>query len=211
VAAGRGERLGSDGPKAFVLLGGRPMVEWSLAALRASPQITDIVVALPAGAAAPAGCIGVAGGAVRSASVRAALAAAPAGAEAILIHDGARPLLTPELVAAVLAGLEGVDCAIAAAPVSNTIKSAGDDLLVERTLDRSRLWSVQTPQAFTRAALERALAEPAEVVDAATDEAWLVERGGGSVRVVPAPAENLKVTTPLDLHVAERLLADRVD
>jgi 2-C-methyl-D-erythritol 4-phosphate cytidylyltransferase len=211
VAAGRGERLGSDGPKAFALLAGRPMVEWSVAALRASPQITDVVVALPAGVAAPAGCIGVPGGAVRSASVRAALAAAPPDGDPILIHDGARPLLTPELVAAVLAGLEGVDCAIAAAPLSNTIKSAGADLIVERTLDRSRLWSVQTPQAFTRAALLRALSEPAEIVDAATDEAWLVERGGGTVRVVPAPAENLKVTTPLDLQVAERLLAGRVD
>src|SRR5579862_9162397 len=200
VAAGRGERLGADGPKAFALLGGRPMVEWSVAALRASPQITDIVVALPAGATAPAGCIGAVGGAVRSASVRAALAAAPPGEDPILIHDGARPMLTPELVAAVLAGLDGVDCAIAAAPVSNTIKSAGADLIVERTLDRSRLWSVQTPQAFTRTALERALAEPAEIVDAATDEAWLVERAGGTVRIVPAPAENLKVTTPLDLH-----------
>jgi 2-C-methyl-D-erythritol 4-phosphate cytidylyltransferase len=82
---------------------------------------------------------------------------------------------------------------------------------VLRTLDRARLWSVQTPQVFTRTALERALAMGAEVVDAATDEAWLVERGGGKVRVVEAPAENLKVTTPRDLAVAEQLLAARVD
>jgi 2-C-methyl-D-erythritol 4-phosphate cytidylyltransferase len=82
---------------------------------------------------------------------------------------------------------------------------------VLRTLDRARLWSVQTPQVFTRTALERALAMEAEVVDAATDEAWLVERGGGNVRVVEAPAENLKVTTPRDLAVAEQLLAARVD
>ena len=76
-----------------------------------------------------------------------------------------------------------------------------------RTLDRARLWSVQTPQVFTRAALERALAMEAQLVDAATDEAWLVERGGGKVRVVEAPAENLKVTTPRDLALAEQLLA----
>ena len=125
------------------------------------------------------------------------------------MHDAARPLVTPELIDAVLAGLVGADCAIAAAPVTNTTKEAGHDLIVMRTLDRSRLWSVQTPQAFTRDALERALALPADEVAAATDEALLVERCGGRVRIVPAPAENLKVTTPLDLHVAERLLAER--
>src|SRR5665213_2527193 len=190
VAAGRGERLGSAGPKALVELGARPM---------------------PAGALAPAGTIAVTGGEVRSASVRAALDAASPGAGPVLIHDAARPLVTPALIEAVLAGLVGVDCVIAAAPVTDTIKEAGDDLLVARTVDRSRLWSVQTPQVFTRAALERALAQPAEIVAAATDEAWLVERWGGSVRIVPAPAENLKVTTPLHLRVAERLLADRLD
>src|SRR5665213_2793302 len=211
VAAGRGERLGSAGPKALVELGGRPMLEWSLVALAAVPSVSEIVVAMPAGALAPAGTIAVTGGEVRSASVRAALDAASPGAGPVLIHDAARPLVTPALIEAVLAGLVGVDCVIAAAPVTDTIKEAGDDLLVARTVDRSRLWSVQTPQVFTRAALERALAQPAEIVAAATDEAWLVERWGGSVRIVPAPAENLKVTTPLHLRVAERLLADRLD
>jgi len=209
VAAGRGERLGAAGPKALVALGGRPMLAWSIAALRAVPSLSEIVVALPPGAPAPPGCVGVCGGEVRSASVRAALAAASANAEPVLVHDAARPLVTPELIDAVLAGLVGADCAIAAAPVTNTTKEAGHDLIVMRTLDRSRLWSVQTPQAFTRDALERALALPADEVAAATDEALLVERCGGRVRIVPAPAENLKVTTPLDLHVAERLLAER--
>ncbi len=151
------------------------------------------------------------GGEVRSASVRAALAAAGADADRVLVHDAARPLVTPELIEAVLAGLDGVDCAIAAAPVTSTVKEAGTDLIVTRTLERSRLWSVQTPQVFTRAALECALALPPGEVAAATDEALLVERAGGRVRIVPAPAENLKVTTPLDLRVAERLLAGRAD
>jgi 2-C-methyl-D-erythritol 4-phosphate cytidylyltransferase len=211
VAAGRGERLRSGGPKALVELAGRPMLDWSLDALRAVEAIEVIVVALPAGVEAPPGCVGVLGGEVRSASVAAAFAAAPARAAAVLVHDAARPLVTAALVESVLAALDGVDCAIAAAPVTDTVKEAGEDLLVARTLDRSRLWSVQTPQAFTRAALERALAQPAEVVAAATDEAWLVERAGGRVRIVPAPRENLKVTTLLDLRVAERLLADRAD
>jgi 2-C-methyl-D-erythritol 4-phosphate cytidylyltransferase len=211
VAAGRGERLGSAGPKTLVQLAGRPMLQWSIDALRAADALSEIVVALPAGVAVPGGCVGVLGGEHRSGSVAAALAAAAAGEDVVLVHDGARPLVTPALIRAVLGALDGVDCAIAAAPVTDTIKEAGGDGIVVRTLDRSRLWSVQTPQAFTRAALERALAMPADVVAAATDEAWLVERGGGRVRLVAAPAENLKVTTPRDLALAEQLLAARVD
>ncbi len=211
VAAGRGERLGSAGPKTLVELAGRPMLQWSLAALRAVDAVSEIVVALPPGVSAPDGCVGVVGGEVRSASVRAALMAASAQADVVIVHDGARPLVTPALIEAVLAGLEGVDCAIAAARVSDTVKEADEAAIVLRTLDRARLWSVQTPQVFTRTALERALAMDAALVDAATDEAWLVECGGGKVRVVEAPAENLKVTTPRDLAVAEQLLAARVD
>jgi 2-C-methyl-D-erythritol 4-phosphate cytidylyltransferase len=211
VAAGRGERLGSSGPKTLVQLAGRPMLDWSLAALRAAEGVGEIVVALPEGAQTPPGCIGVVGGAVRSASVRAAFEAAGKRAEVILVHDGARPLVTAALIEAVLRGLAGADCAIAAARVSDTVKEADADGNVVRTLDRTRLWAVQTPQVFRREALERALALPAELVASATDEAWLVEHAGGRVRVVEAPAENLKVTTPRDLHLAEQLLAARVD
>jgi len=211
VAAGRGERLGERGPKALVELHGRPMLEWSVEALRSVPEITAIIVALPAGAGAPAGTTGVAGGEVRSASVRAAFAAAPVDGDPVLIHDAARPLVSRKLIETVLAALDGVDCAIAATTITDTIKEATAGLVVTRTVDRSRLWSVQTPQAFTRAALVRALALPPAMVDAATDEAALVERCGGMVRIVPSAPENLKVTTPLDLHVADLLLADRVD
>lgn len=209
VAAGRGERLGSDGPKAFAALAGRPMLEWSIAALRAVPAIERIVVALPAGVAAPEGCIGVPGGEQRSHSVRAALAAAGEG-DAVLVHDAARPLVTAELVARCLAALDGGwDAAIAAAPVTDTIKRADAGGRVVETLDRSALWSIQTPQVFRRAALERALARPDAELAAATDDAMLVERDGGSVRIVAAPPENLKVTTALDLAVAELLLRAR--
>lgn len=209
VAAGRGERLGSDGPKAFAALAGRPMLEWSIAALRAVPAIERIVVALPAGVAAPEGCIGVPGGEQRSHSVRAALAAAGEG-DAVLVHDAARPFVTAELVARCLAALDGGwDAAIAAAPVTDTIKRADAGGRVVETLDRSALWSIQTPQVFRRAALERALARPDAELAAATDDAMLVERDGGSVRIVAAPPENLKVTTALDLAVAELLLRAR--
>jgi len=155
----------------------------------------------------------VPGGAERSHSVRNALAAANPYSERILVQDAARPLLTPELVEACLAGLAEAEAAIAAAPVVDTTKETGGDpgdpLRVTRTLDRSRLWAVQTPQAFRRGALADALAQPDDVLAAATDDASLVEARGGRVRIVPAPRENLKVTTPLDLRVAELLLAER--
>lgn len=183
------------------------MLEWALDALRGSPQIGEIVVALPAGYDAPDGCIGVRGGAERSHSVRAALAASTG--DPILVQDAARPMLTPEIVAACLAGVEedGVDAAIAAAPVTDTIKESAGGSVV-RTLDRSVLWAVQTPQVFRRAALEAALRQPDEVLAAATDDASLVEAAGGTVRIVRTPASNLKVTTPHDLKIAELLLAD---
>jgi 2-C-methyl-D-erythritol 4-phosphate cytidylyltransferase len=212
VAAGQGERLGSGMPKAFVQLSGRSMLEWSVTALRSVSAIEEIVVALPEGATAPVGCVGVTGGAMRNDSVRAALAAARSDLDPVLIHDAARPLVTPALIEQVLAALDGVDAAIAAAPVTDTTKECDDDGFVVRTLDRSRLWAVQTPQVFTRAALHRAFASarPDEVAQA-TDEALLVEQFGGTVRVVPALAENLKVTTLFDLRLAELLLAQRVD
>ena len=185
-------------------------MEWSLDALRSVPAIERIVVALPAGVDAPAGTIGAAGGAERSHSVRNALAAAPGDPDdPILVQDAARPLLTRELAERCLAGLDGVDAAIAAARVTDTTKEAGDDGLVTRTLERSRLWAVQTPQVFRRGALEAVLAQPDAVLAAATDDASLVEAAGGRVRLIEAPRENLKVTTPVDLRVAELLLAER--
>jgi 2-C-methyl-D-erythritol 4-phosphate cytidylyltransferase len=131
----------------------------------------------------------------------------------VVVHDAARPLLTTELVAATIAALvsdDGADAAIAAAPVTDTVKRADREGAVVETMDRASLWSVQTPQVFRRAALEEALAVGEEELARATDDAWLVERRGGRVLVVPAPRENLKVTTALDLRVAELLLADRV-
>jgi 2-C-methyl-D-erythritol 4-phosphate cytidylyltransferase len=207
VAAGSGERLGATRPKAFVVLAGKPMLEWSLAAMN-DAGIEHVVVAMPEGEDAPEGCTGVRGGATRSASVREALAAAP-DAEHVIVHDAARPLVTPDIFTATLAALSEADCAIAAARVVDTIKEAGPDGRVVATLDRSRLWAIQTPQAFRRGVLETALDVPAGVLAAATDDAWLVERAGGSVRVVESSPANFKVTTRHDLEVAELLLAKR--
>jgi 2-C-methyl-D-erythritol 4-phosphate cytidylyltransferase len=187
---------------------GRPLLQWSIEALRAVPAVTQIVVALPQGADPPAGTIGVTGGAHRSLSVLAALQAGEG--DPVIVHDAARPLVTAQIFADALTALDehGCDAVVAAAPVTDTIKQA-DDGEVVRTLDRSTLWAVQTPQVFRRAALERALSAPADVLASATDDAWLVERDGGVVRILATTAANMKVTTPGDLHVAELALRER--
>jgi 2-C-methyl-D-erythritol 4-phosphate cytidylyltransferase len=213
VAAGRGERLGSGRPKALVDVGGRAMLEWSVQTLRSVAAVERIVVALPASelGAAPEGVVAVPGGAVRSESVRAALRACPEG-DPVVVHDAARPLAPASLFSRALSRLEesGADAVIAAAPVADTIKEVGPDgRTVARTLDRTRLWAVQTPQVFRRAALERALMDAGDsVLAAATDDAWLVEQDGGRVEVIESSPANIKITTPTDLRLAELMLAE---
>jgi len=231
VAAGSGGRLGADRPKALVELAGRSLLQRSVDLMLAVGGIDRVVVALPPGVPAPGGTTGVEGGAVRSESVARALAASGPGdpGELIVVHDAARPLASVRLVRAALDTLaagEELDGAIAAAPVSDTIKRAGRPPgaahageaspqvagvagIVVETLERSALWAVQTPQVFRRAVLQRALDVPEEVLAEATDDAWLVERLGGQVAIVPAGAENLKITTALDLDLARLLLARR--
>jgi len=211
VAAGRGERLGSGGPKALATVAGKPMLEWSLDALRSVDAVDEVVVALPPGTelgSAPGGVVVVAGGETRSQSVRAALALAGPG-DTILVHDAARPLATPELFARTIEALErtGADAVIAARPIADTVKEARDSIVV-RTLDRSVLWAIETPQVFRRQALERALGRE-ELLASATDDAWLLEQAGGVVRVLESGEHNFKVTTAADLHLAELLLAAR--
>lgn len=227
AAAGSGRRLGAGGPKAFVPMAGRPMVEWSIAAFRAAEPVRSIVVAAPPGHAHELGGhdIGVVvGGETRVESVANALEAV--GTELVAVHDAARPLVTPELIEDLVAALAGdPDAAgvIAATPLTDTIKQATnpkcgslgthtvrkEPLVVERTLDRDRLWAAQTPQVFRVGALREALAADPERRAASTDEAMLVEAAGGRVLIHPSPPQNLKVTTPLDLRVAEMLLAER--
>jgi 2-C-methyl-D-erythritol 4-phosphate cytidylyltransferase len=214
VAAGRGERLGAELPKALVQVAGRPLVQWSIDALAAVEEIDQIVLALPPGAPAPPGVTAVDGGAVRSDSVRRGLAASAPGEadEVVVVHDAARPLVTVELIERVIGVLrrdQTLDAAIAAAPVTDTVKRADEAGVVRETLDRAVLWAVQTPQVFRRAALERALDVSEEILARATDDAWLIERAGGRVAVVAAEASNLKVTTPQDLALAEMLLRQR--
>jgi 2-C-methyl-D-erythritol 4-phosphate cytidylyltransferase len=203
------------------------MVEWSIAAFRTCESVRSIVVAFPPGIADDLGGEDLHvldGGATRSQSVSNAMAMVET--ELVAIHDAARPLLTSELIEELLSRLDtdpeaaGV---IAAAPITDTIKVAvgtsaafsGPEnenaaLVVSETLDRSRLWAVQTPQVFRVQALRTALGVDAATHAAATDEAMLVEAAGGTVLIHPTSSQNLKVTTPLDLRLAELLLAERV-
>ena len=205
-AGGYGERLGADRPKAFVALAGRPLLEWSLDVLG---KVCDrIVVAVPPGYAEPPDR--VEGGDSRSASVRNALLAAPE-ADVAVVHDAARPLLTEELVERCLQAVgPGIDGAIAAARMSDTVKEAGPDGRVLRTLDRRSLWRIQTPQVFRAEILREALSRNEAVLASATDDASLVEELGGVIHVIEAPADNLKVTRDADLRIAETLLRERV-
>jgi 2-C-methyl-D-erythritol 4-phosphate cytidylyltransferase len=200
AAGGGGERLGADRPKAFAVCAGRPLLEWSMEAL--GPVCSRIVLAVPPGLEEPPDR--VTAGHTRSASVRNALAAAPE-ASVVVIHDAARPLVTTDLVARCIDALDGVDGAVAAAPVTDTVHVASPDLLIAHSPDRSTLWAAQTPQVFRADVLRRANDRNEE----ATDEATLVAAVGGTVRLIEGPSDNIKVTTPTDLRLAEALLRER--
>jgi 2-C-methyl-D-erythritol 4-phosphate cytidylyltransferase len=200
VAAGSGARFGA--PKQYEQLGDRRVLDWSVAAARgACDGVVLVVAAERAADPEPAVDVVVAGGATRSASVRAGLAAVPEPAEVVVVHDAARPAATPALFAAVVAAVRaGADGAVPGLPVVDTIKRVAGDVVVE-TLERAELVAVQTPQAFAAAALRAAHAAGGE----ATDDAALVEAAGGRVVVVPGEPDNVKVTTPADLvRLAER-------
>ena len=207
VAAGRGERLGADRPKAFAKLGELPLLAVPLRRIDDSEWVDAVVVVAPPGWEEPAillaeelGCSKVracvAGGERRADSVRAGLAEVADDAAAVLVHDAARPLVTDDVIGRVLAPLaEGWDGVVPGLPVSDTVKRVGADGGVEETVSRDGLWTVQTPQAFPPAVLRRALAGEGD----ATDCAGLVEAAGGRVKVVPGDPLLLKVTTAGDL------------
>ncbi len=194
VAAGRGQRFGR--PKQFEPLGARRVLDWAVAAARAATR--GVVVVLPESELCPPGAVH--GGASRSDSVRAGLAAVPASAEVICVHDAARPFASPELFAAVVAAVRaGADGAVPGVPVADTIKIVGPGGQVVGTPDRATLVAVQTPQAFRAAVLRAAHATDA---GEATDDATLVERAGGRIVVVAGEPENRKITLPDDLDWA---------
>ncbi len=216
VAAGTGSRLGGEHPKAFVALGERPLLAESLERLDLSDWIDAIVVAAPADWEEPTILLAeelvaskvasvVTGGATRAESVRNALAEVAADALVVLVHDAARPLVDDEVIERVLGGLaEGVDGVVPGLPVSDTVKRVERGVVME-TVAREGLVTVQTPQAFIADRLRSAYAGD---LSGATDCASLVERAGGRIGVVEGDARLLKVTTPDDLELVERLLAE---
>jgi 2-C-methyl-D-erythritol 4-phosphate cytidylyltransferase len=229
AAAGSGQRLGAGGPKAFVQLAGRPLLDHALGAVAASATIDRVVVASPAGHEAEAeellaghdrlrGAV-LAGGDSRAASVRAGLEAV--ADELVLVHDAARPLAPPSLFDAIVGRLRDdpdLAAVIAAAPIVDTVKRSVDRHdpgagpgQVEATLGREHLWAAQTPQGCRTEALREAqrAAEAEGRLAAATDEAALIEALGGAVLLERSAAENLKVTDANDLRVAEALLRAR--
>jgi len=218
AAAGSGERLGADRPKAFARLGDRPLLGESLERLEASDWIDAIVVAAPPGWEEPAillaeelGCgkvsSAVAGGRTRAESVRAAMREVPEDAAVVLVHDAARPLVIDDVVERVLAALkEGWDGAIPGLPVTDTVKRVEADRVVE-TVDRASLRAVQTPQAFVAAILRRALISGSEPQGGWTDCSAAVEAHGGRVKVVPGDARLVKVTDRADLERVAALLS----
>ena len=216
AAGGIGKRLKSRRHKSFVTLRGQPMLAWVLAAFERSREIKQVVVVAHRKDLAAARRLVksgwfrkvtqvVEGGDSRRASVWRGVQALPAEVKWVLVHDAARPLVTPEIIRACVRAARGAGAAIAAVPVVPTIKQARGRWVV-KTLDRKQLWAVQTPQVFERGLLERAHRRGMRNGAAATDDSALVEALGWRVRIVPGSDRNLKVTTQEDLMIAEALL-----
>lgn len=224
AAGGVGSRIGLGESKQLYRLAGKPVLAHTIAIFDRMSQVSEIVVAIDAADTARfetevAGAYNfnrlgamVAGGASRAESVGNALAALGPEADTILVHDGARPLFPAELLQRGMAEFtrETCDGIVFGLPVTDTIKVTGaGDRLVTETPDRSRLWQAQTPQVFTREAMEKAYSAPAEILARATDDAALVERAGGVIKMVMGSRENFKLTEPADLVMAEAILRSR--
>jgi 2-C-methyl-D-erythritol 4-phosphate cytidylyltransferase len=219
VAAGTGDRLGADRPKAFVRLGGRTMLAWSLAMLEEHDLIDGIVMVVPEEYEERASLLAddlcatkiaaaVPGGASRPESVAAGVACVPDAAAIVLVHDAARPLTPPAVVDRVVEALRsGADGAVPALAPADTVKRVGPDGSVAETLDRGALRAVQTPQGFPVEVLREALAAGA---DTATDCATMVEALGRRVVCVEGDERAFKITTPADLARAEHLAGEEL-
>lgn len=213
-AGGAGLRMGpGDVRKQYLELGGEPILLRTLRVFLEHPAFETVVVALPSADMAepplflPDGVTVVAGGDTRGDSVRFGLEAVPRSAQVVLIHDAARPLLTRAVVDRVLNAAAAGGGAVAAVPVIDTLKRTGHDAAIIETVDRAQLWHAQTPQGFPLAMILDAYRRAAQDGVDATDDAALVERYGGRVVIVDGDVQNIKVTRPGDLALAEFLLA----
>jgi len=220
-AAGTGERMGIDRKKPYLLLNQRPLLYYTLTALDSIPSIAQIIVAVAPGDERfcqqqvlekfhfNKSIQIIPGGSSRQESVRRLLERVPEDAQLVLIHDGARSLITPELLEQAIAETRVWKATVLAVPVKDTIKSANDTLQIEKTISRERLWAIQTPQTFERSVIREAHQRASQEGFIGTDDAALVERMGVQVKIVMGSYDNIKITTPEDLIVAEALLKNR--
>jgi 2-C-methyl-D-erythritol 4-phosphate cytidylyltransferase len=220
-AAGTGERMGTNRKKPYLLLNKRPLLYYTLTALDSIASIAQIIVAVAPGDERfcqqqvlekfhfNKSIQIIPGGSSRQESVRRLLERVPEDTQLVLIHDGARPLITPELLEQAIAETMVWKATVLAVPVKDTIKSANDTLQIEKTISRERLWAIQTPQTFERSVIQEAHQRASQEGFIGTDDAALVERMGVQVKIVMGSYDNIKITTPEDLIVAEALLKNR--
>jgi 2-C-methyl-D-erythritol 4-phosphate cytidylyltransferase len=215
VAAGRSQRMGFD--KLLTPLAGQPLLLHTLSRILQTGVPEEIVLVIRPGSEAEMAAVIaplrdqgtirlVAGGALRQDSARAGLEAIDASARYVMVHDAARPFITRELIEIVLAGAKATGAAVCGLPCTDTLKAVGEDGLVQRTVDRSTLWDVQTPQIFQVHLLREAYRAVAGMGLTFTDDTAIVEKAGYPVQVVLNPGVNLKVTTPTDWKIAEAYL-----
>lgn len=217
VGAGRGQRLGAPVPKVFLPLGAQPVFLHSVLTFAALPEVAGLVLVVPAGEESRVrawcdenGCASrvraiVPGGARRQDSVAHGLAQVPPATEIVLVHDAARPFVTPEVIRRVLAAAAAGGAAVPGMPVADTLKTVGVDGRVLATVAREQLAAVQTPQGFQKPVLDQIMSRACEPGWDATDEAALAERLGLPVTVVAGDAKNFKLTTPWDYTLAQCL------
>ncbi|MCL4472782.1 MAG: 2-C-methyl-D-erythritol 4-phosphate cytidylyltransferase [Actinobacteria bacterium] len=224
AAGGVGSRMGTGESKQLMMLSGRPVLAWSTAIFQNAPEVEEIVIVIDpadtrrcrAEVVEPFGLgkVGsiVPGGENRAASVLNGLKQLSSDIDTVLIHDGARPLFPTGLLSSGLRDLAIGDCdgVVFGLPLTDTVKEVGiGTRLITRTPDRSRLWAAQTPQIFKRIKLEKAYRVRPSVLAEATDDSSLVERIGGWMKITPGSPENIKITTPEDIVVAEEILRRR--
>lgn len=220
-AAGMGKRMGKAVAKQFLLLGDKPLLAHTLLAFQRAPEIDEIIPILSE--EDMESCLGdiieryhitkvktlVVGGKERQDSVFHGLQKIGKDAAVVLVHDGVRPFVTSEMIREAVDLAKKGECVAVGVPIKDTIKEVDDKKIVLRTLERGRLWAIQTPQAFPVKILKRAYEESQKHKIHGTDDATLVERAGGTVRVIMGSYENIKITTPEDLILAEEILRRR--
>lgn len=207
AAGGQGKRMGQ--PKQMLPLAGKPMLSWTIEAFRSVPGVNQIIVATNRdnlGMVSALNVTVVEGGKERQDSVLNALDLVPKETDIVLVHDGARPLVTRDIIETCIKEAGSFGAAVAGVPVKDTLKKVGDDSIILETKDRSGLWQVQTPQAFKYEIITRAY-KNAKLK--ATDDSKLVEDLGIKVKMVMGNNENIKITTPEDLKIAEIILGAR--